>query len=528
MPTITIPTFKGMTPRTHRRLLSPQDALEAVNCKMESGVLEAMADLGLSQASVGSAKTIFRHGDLGWKSWIGLVDVVNSTIVDSGGHYFVTGDGYPKQGRTVLGGSLRRLGVPRPEIPLSVEFLGEAAEGASIARSSSYCFTCVVDMGTGGKQEGAPSDPTGTFDVLDGQSVRLTGFSAPALPGFQADAFRIYRASGGSWFFLAEISGVASSYTDDKSDADLSTVTLATDGWTMPEDDARGMILTTNGIYVMHRDNEILLSEPFHPYVYPGGYRLSTQDQIVALGFIDSSIVVLTAGRPSVLQGSSPASMSMQPLPFDQACVSKGSVVSMPYGVMYASPDGLCLVSPSGPRVATRGLFTAKQWREMQPDLLVSAYFEDKYFGFFQGTTKGFYYDFAAEDIKNIELPGPVYAVFHDAGQDALFLNVGGSIVALEGGSGRLTYRWRSGEFFTSVLTLPAALRIEGDFDSPVSVRLYARDELRHAMVVSSSDPVRPVVNGRSENAWSVELQGTSAVYEVRISTSIEELESGV
>ena len=58
MPTITIPTFKGMTPRTHKRLLSPQDALEAVNCTMESGILEALADLGPSQASVGAAQTI--------------------------------------------------------------------------------------------------------------------------------------------------------------------------------------------------------------------------------------------------------------------------------------------------------------------------------------------------------------------------------------------------------------------------------------------------------------------------------------
>ena len=528
MSTVVIPTFKGMTPRTFRRMLAPQDAQIARNCRLESGILEPLRSLGAAQSAVGTAKTIFHHKDLGWKSWSGLVDVLMSTIVDNGGHYLVTGDGYPKQGTAAMGSTLRRLGIPAPALPLSVELTGTPDAGADIVRSSSYCFTYVCNLGTGGMQESAPSDPTGIVDVLDGQGVTLTGFGAPALAGLQVDAVRIYRSSDGAWFFLTELAAGVSSFLDETSDANLSTVTLGTEGWTMPEDDARGIILTKNGMYVLHRDNEILPSELFIPYAYPADYRLSVQDQIVGMGVLDGGFVVLTVTRPVVVLGSTPESLSPQPLEFYQGCVSKASIVSTPYGVMYASPDGLCLVSSSGPKVVTRGLYTAEQWQALQPSLVLGACFKDQYFAFFSGTTRGIVYDFASDDIREIELAGAVRAVAVDAELNAMFLNVAGSIVAFEGGSGALTYRWRSGEFFMSRLVLPAVGRIESGFSVPVTVRLYAHDELRATRVVSEPGPFRLVIDCKAENAWTLELEGAADVYEVRISTSIEELENGV
>lgn len=528
MSTVTIPTFKGMTPRTFRRMLSPQDAQLAKNCRLESGILEPLRSLGVSQASVGTAKTVFHHDDLGWKSWTDLVDVLMSTIVDNGGHYLVTGDGYPKQGTTSLGPVMRRLGIPAPALPLSVEMSGTPEASADIARSSSYCHTYVCDLGTGGMQESAPSAPTGIVDVLEGQGVTLTGFGSPGLAGVQVDAVRIYRSSGGGWFFLAEISAVTTSYLDEVGDADLSTVTLSTEGWTMPEDDARGLVLTKNGMYVLHRDNEVMPSELFVPYAYPADYRRSVQDRIVGLGVFDGGFVALTVTRPVLFLGSAPESLAQQPLEFYQGCVAKASIVSTPYGVMYASPEGLCLVSSSGPRVVTRGQYTAEQWSELQPGLMLGACFKDKYFAFFSGTTRGIIYDFAAEDIREIELPGVVHAVTVDPQLDAMFLNVAGSVVAFEGGAGLLTYQWRSGEFFMSRLVLPAVGRIESDFSSPVTMRLYAHDELKSTRVVSAPGPFRLSMDCKAENAWTMELEGKADVFEVRISTSIEELENGV
>lgn len=528
MPTITIPTFKGMTPRTHKRLLGPADAQDAVNCRTERGVLEPMPSLGSSLGFAPGARSVFRHESLGWLSWPGDVSAVRSAVPGNGGHYYVAGDGYPKQGTTALGGQLRRLGVPQPASALSVSLEG-GDDAGDISRTSSYRYTCLVSMGGGVVHEGPPSPPTGAFDVLTGQRVRLTGFQVPAVAGVVVSGFRIYRASGGAWFFLREIGASLSSWTDEVSDADLSTIRLSTEGWSMPDDDARGITLLPNGIHALHRSNEVLLSPPFVPYAYPDEYRLSFQDTVVGLGHVETSIVVLTSGRPALLQGSSPASMVVQPVAFDQACVAATSITSTPYGVLYASPDGLCLVSLSAPEVVTRGVFTVDQWRAMGPSSLLGAYFEGRYYGFFRGTNRGFAYDFAAGDVVLFELPGSVTAVRHDAAMDSLVLVVAGSIRSLAAGADALTMRWRSGEFFTSVLVSPAALRVQGEqrASAPLTVRLFAGGVLRHALALTGGDPVRLPMS-RAENAWTVEVEGRAAVFEIRVSTSIEELESGI
>lgn len=542
MATIVIPTFKGMAPRLHERLLQPGQAQVAKNCRTDRGILEPVFGFGPSVAA-GGPGTIFKHPHLGWMSWSGIVSVTNSAVTDSGGHFFVTGDGYPKQSTTLMGGAYRRLGLPAPAAPLSVQ-LGEPridptadadADGVidspSVERSSSYCYTYVTDMGGGGLQESAPSPPTGVFDVLDGQTVTLTDFAAPTVSGVVVSKYRIYRTVGGgsssAFFFLREVNVGVSAWADDISDDQVSTDALATDGWNMPEDDATGIILTPNGIYAMHRSNEILLSEPFIPYAYPKKYRMSTQEHVVGLGFFESSIVILTRGRPFLLMGSTPESMSMQPLPFDQACVSSSSIVSMGQGVMYASPDGLCLVGPAGQQVVTRGVFTKEQWRAMEPWGMRGACYEDKYFGALPDGTV-LVYEFATQSVFTLATGSAVSSMFHDVASDSLFVCTEGEVRGLGASSVPMTYTWRSGEFFTSALVLPSALRIEGGQtpSSPIVVRLFANGQKRQEFSLLRTETVRLGI-GRSEKNWTIEIEGSAPIFEIRISTSIEELEHG-
>ena len=557
MATIIIPIFKGMTPRTHERLLQPGQAQVATNCRLERGILEAVPGLGAAEGS-SSGGTLFRHPDLGWKSFSAQANAIKSAVADSGGHYFVTGEGYPQQGTTALGGSMRRLGIPRPAAALEVQLTGDVfipttpatptdpddddTEGGEteepevdvpdIERSSAYCYTYVVDMGAAGEQESAPSPPTGVFDVLEGQEVRLTGFVSPGMTGVNASKCRIYRAVGGlstsSWFFLAEINMGLSSWTDGVSDNNISSETLRTADWDMPEDDARGIILTPNGIYAMHREREVLLSEPFVPYAYPQKYRLSVQDKIVGLGFIESTIVVLTTGRPFILMGTTPESMSVQPVAFEQACLSKRSIVSTPYGVMYASPDGLCAISSAGPQVVTRDVFTKEQWQALGPAQIMGAFHEEKYYAWLAGSGRCVVYDFTTRDVREIALSGMVSAAYHDSGTDNVYLAHNGSICPMERGSSRMDYTWRSAEVFLSFLAVPAVVRIEGGQSAanPVTLRLLADGTVRETASVTSTDPVR-VRTWRAEKSWSLELSGTADVYELRAATSIEELEYG-
>ena len=526
---IVIPT-QGARPKTHKRMLGTNQAQLALNCRVDRGILEPL-NAPLSVASASGAKTFFSH-PTGWKTFSFIGDIVESAVVDNGGHFFVTGGPYPQQGTTTLGSTLRRLGVPAPTNPLSVQINGTASS-EDVIRTSSYVYTYIVDMGTGGEQESKPSPPTGVFDVLEGQTTTLTGFYQPTEDGVAVSKYRIYRVVSGSksstYYFLAEINAGITSYDDTIPDDQMSTDILATTDWDMAPDDSKGIVLTPNGIYAMHRANEILLSEPFVPYAYPEKYRLSTQDEIVGLGFIESTVVVLTKDKPYLLVGSTPESMSMQPLAFNQSCVSKRSIVSTPVGVIYASPDGLCMISSSGASVISRNVYTKEQWNELSPSTIIGAYYEDRYYAFFDGTAKAIIYDFSMEDVREVSLSGAITGAYNDTLTDTLYINHGGFISAFNGSSNPLTMAWKSGEFATSTLLSPAVVRVDGEHSqsAPATLKIYAGSTLRHMVTVNDAMPLR-LAPSRAENAWTLQVESTRTVYEIRISTSIEELENGV
>ena len=87
-----------------------------------------------------------------------------------------------------------------------------------------------------------------------------------------------------------------------------------------------------------------------------------------------------------VLTGSSPLSLSNQPLAFQQSCVSKRSIVGMGHGVCWAGPTGLCYVGQDGAKIITEGILTPEQWQELVPSTLVGSRFERYYIGFFDNT----------------------------------------------------------------------------------------------------------------------------------------------
>lgn len=123
---------------------------------------------------------------------------------------------------------------------------------------------------------------------------------------------------------------------DTAHDKDVPTDVLQTTLWDRIPDDAQGLIKTDNGIYACFRGNELLVSELFIPYAFPESYRLTVEDRIVALGHVDSTIVILTTGRPYLAQGAAPESLQLLHLPIEQPCLSARSVGHLPGGVVYA------------------------------------------------------------------------------------------------------------------------------------------------------------------------------------------------
>ena len=414
-----------------------------------------------------------------------------------------------------------------------------------VQRSSSYCYTVVQKLAAGViAYESAPSPPSEIVDVVDGGGVTLSGFDIPEIEGLYITHIRIYRTVSGNetsdFRFLAELSleeleAAGGVYVDTVHDKDVSGEVLQTSTWDAIPDNARGLIKTDNGIYACFRGNELLVSEPFIPYAFPQSYAMTVEDAIVALAHIDSTIIVLTTGRPYLAQGGVPESLTLIHLPIEQSCVSADSVASLPGGVLYASPDGLMLMTSSEQTLTTEQAITREQWEELGPENLMGTVHDGRYVGFFRGTNKGFLFHIGRADIVRVELPDgwKVTCLYHHSEDDCVYLGVetpeGAGIWEFEAGE-VMPYRWRSKEFFTSALTSMRAVRVSGEHGPrcPVRVDIYGPDgsRSRDRLRITGEKAVR-VRPSRAERVWSFELSGTADVYEARLGGSVEEVEYG-
>lgn len=414
-----------------------------------------------------------------------------------------------------------------------------------VQRSTSYCYTVLQVLADGVIQyESAPSPPTEVVDVFDGGGVELSGFDIPQLEGLHITHIRIYRTVSGTetsdFRFLAELSleeleQTGGVFRDTIHDKDVSSEVLQTSTWDAIPDKARGLIKTDNGIYACFRGNELLISEPFIPYAYPSSYRLTVEDTIVALGHTDNTIVILTTGRPYLAQGGVPESLQLVHLPIEQSCVSADSVASLPGGVIYASPDGLMLMTSNEQTLITEQTITREQWGELCPETLMATVHDGRYIAFFRGTNRGLIFHIGRADMTRIELPEgwTVTCLYHHSEDDCVYLGIetpdGSGIWEFEAGE-RMPYRWRSKEFFASALVGMSATRVSGAQNprSPVRMDIYGPDDrhprARLRMTGDESVRIRPM---RAERVWSFELAGTADVYEARLGTSVEAVEYG-
>ena len=530
-------------------------------------------------------------GWLAWPNVVNVVksavlDIDGDTPL---GHLFLTGErDYPTQ--YLSGGIVRRLGIPRPATAPAVAVsagavahtvvayawgadsaagfpprygyesalppiqpdtatagpFGGTGSGATsgtdigISRSSVYVYTLVQSLAGGvWQQESAPSPASVVVDVPDGDGVMVSGWVIPQLEGLEVTHIRLYRAVSGSesaeFQFLVELPASATSYVDTTHDVDMSGDVLSTTTWDVIPDDAHGLVKTDNGIYAAFRGNELLLSEPFVPYAFPEAYRNTVEDRIVALAHTDNTIIVLTTGRPYLATGSEPESLQYTHLPIEQACVSARSVAMLPGGVIYASPDGLMLFTSNEQALATAATWTHEQWQELHPESLMGVVHDGRYVGFFEGTNRGFLFSLGAKDVVWVELPDgwQVRDVYHHSEDDCVYLAVdtpeGGRIVQCEAGE-PLSYRWRSKPFFTSTLTCMSVVRVEAEYGrgAKVNVNVYGPDTRRARERLHVRDNrARRLTTTRSEKLWSIEVKGTTTVYEVRMGNSVEGVEHG-
>lgn len=257
-----------------------------------------------------------------------------------------------------------------------------------------YLVTYVTDWG----EESAPSAPSDLVELDQNDEVLVTAAAPPA--GRNIVGWRLYRSSttnsGASWQLIAD--KVASNavlsdgafayfstsnltYQDATKQEELQEP-LATMTWAEPPADLKGLVGLPNGIMAGFFGKTLCFCEPYAPYAWPVEYQQTVKVNIVGLGVFGQTAVVLTEGHPYYASGADSASMSLQELESPQSCASKRTIASAEGGVIFASPDGLCIATASGIEVLTYAAFSKDDWQALVDGNAFGAFSDGSYYLF--------------------------------------------------------------------------------------------------------------------------------------------------
>jgi hypothetical protein len=100
-------------------------------------------------------------------------------------------------------------------------------------------------------------------------------------------------------------------------------------------------------------------------HAWPAKYGQAVEYPIVGLGVVGQSLVICTQGYPTIATGPNPAFISLATLTIFEPCLSRGSILSTPEGVYYASPSGLQLIAPGAIQNITREAATKDKWQRL-------------------------------------------------------------------------------------------------------------------------------------------------------------------
>ena len=370
--------------------------------------------------------------------------------------------------------------------------------------------------------------------------VALTGFAAPpSADGWYYTGMRIYRATAGVFLFVDEV-GKVTSYKDTKSASALGEPCPSTT-WTPPPATLAGLINLPNGMMAGFSGRDVRFCVPYRPYAWPDEYMQTVDYPVVGLGRMDTTLVVLTKGVPYFMQGASPEYVTVVKSDLEQACVSKRSIVSMGGAVLYASPDGLMLLSSGGSKILTEDIFDRADWQVLNPASIHAYGHDSKYVAFHDPATidgvtyTGFVVDLKSQQFIRHNISG-VTAGYVDLRNDQLYLvNNSKQVVKWEGG-GYLTGRWRSKVFSLPQISGFTCAQVEAEDYTGVKCALY-RDGVKVTTELTMVDDAPGTLAGsrlhgrypfrlepKQGRDWEVDLTVTQEVFNVVVAQAMSEI----
>jgi len=488
-------TFSGTAPGVAPRLLAEKFGQVAENVDFESGRLVATTeDSDTYTLQSGSRRSIYYYRDTSWLEWSqdGVSVVPGPIPGDTTDRLYFTGQNYPRMGTvyTLVSGSngypanSYRLGVPAPGSAPGVTIVG-TADDTLTPNDVSYVYTFVTAFG----EEGPPSSPSSIIQLDDTQTTTLSLPTSAQPSGnynFGSGAKkRIYRSNTGStntqFQFAGEVAYTATSFNDTQ-DADTLGEVLPSATWIGPPDDntslypdgpLKGLISLAQGTMAGFTGKRFCLSEPFLPHAWPIGYRITTEEDIVAIASTANGVAALTDGQPYFITGTEPSSMTAVRIDLAQACVNVNSVVDMGDYVLYAGPDGLCGVESASGSVVTKGLISVKQWNaDFHPTTIRAFRHEGTYVAFH--STGGWVYDPRADEsaLSTLTVSAEVRGGYMNPKDGELYIIVGNKIKKYRGGSASKTATFKSKKYVTPAPVSMGWVSVHAN-EYPATVKVY-------------------------------------------------------
>lgn len=393
-----------------------------------------------------------------------------------------------------------------------------------------YFYTYVTTW----DEESAPSPPSDKVDLDQNDHADVDMAAAPG--DRHIDRWRLYRSNRGSeataFQLVAEGPIGLLRHTDKKTAEELGDV-CPTVTWDEPPQGLKGLVGMPNGIMAGFVGNTVWFCEPYVPYAWPVSYRVTVEHDIVGLGVFGQTLFVGTKGNPYFISGSDSASMSAQKLESQQSCSSRRSIAPVQGGVLFASPDGLCVADGSGVQVVTTGLFTREEWQKLVPENMFASQHENIYYLWHGGSEPGcLTFDLSSKKLGHLDLTAT--AAFNDLLTDTLYVVSGTQILAVYGGTSRRTGLWKSKRITMPQQQGMAWIKVYGDqhpadpandvLAKPVTVRLYGDGQLAHEAIFHNLTPQR-LPSGRWLE-FEVEVESQARVTAVMLASSTQELQS--
>lgn len=582
MAVLRIQDFSGQVPILGDRALPDNFAVAALNTDLYSKELRGV-NQPVELSAIGTAQKVLRiprrtfggnpafptsipaPSYLGDSVWVPFfdkdTDIVRGQLVnDSFERWYFCSPGYGPQfntyARMLVGDPPYRLGVPSPnQSPIFSPTIVSIVGGGVPVVTRAFVYTWVNIYG----EESAPSLPvvgSGNANaVWNIGNISDPVFIGPYAPAAHKVLYRTVTGASGqtAYYKVAEIAIGVTTYADDgavMTDAIIvDNLVLESVGWDTPPINLEGFIAMPNGYLIGFRKSNIYFSESYRFHAWPSAYVQASEYNVVGLGVVGQTCVVCTEGFPATVTGAKPGIASFTKATTGEPAMSRGSIVSTPNGVLYASQNGLVLVGPGGIDNVTSKIITRDQWvKNFAPTNLRAVRFQNGYLALRDVADENTANSAFFVDPSELKVALTEYSEFSTTSMIETD-PFSGEVLLLDGGkvlrwdppvfAQQWPILWRSKEFQLQQQKNFGCYAIYWDearfFDSPIGTSLLAHDvrvrfrvwadrRLVYDETVPFNGQGVRLPSGFGADIWQFEICARAPVYSLHVATTMREL----